>query len=109
MNKYKVIWTRTSKNDLERIIGYIAERDSIAAASKIYKKIKAGALNIENYPKKGKIVPELSKHNIISYHEHIIPPWRIIYRIENQIVYILAIIDGRRNIEDILMDRFMNL
>ena len=107
MNKYKVKWTKTSKNDLERIIGYIAERDSVSTASKIYKKIKDCAGNIENYPKKGKIVPELSKHNIISYFEHIILPWRIVYRIENEIVYILAVIDGRRNIEDILMDRFI--
>ena len=43
MKKYKVQWTKTGKKDLERIIGYIAERDCLSSAGKIYVKIKNGA------------------------------------------------------------------
>lgn len=107
MKKYKVLWTKTSLKDLERIIEYISERDNISAAKKIYLRIKKSTNTIELFPNKGRIVPELIKHNIVSYHEVIDSPWRIIYRIENKIVFILAIIDGRRNIEDILLNRFV--
>jgi addiction module RelE/StbE family toxin len=107
MKKYNVQWTKTAKKDLDRIIGYIAEKDSLSSAGNIYVKIKNSAQNIELFPNKGRIVPELARHNIISYREFIISPWRMIYRIENKNVYILAVIDGRRNIEDILIDRFL--
>jgi hypothetical protein len=33
--------------------------------------------------------------------------WRIIYKIENDIVYIMVVIDGRRNIEDILSKKIL--
>ncbi|HPJ41757.1 MAG TPA: type II toxin-antitoxin system RelE/ParE family toxin [Spirochaetota bacterium] len=42
-----------------------------------------------------------------NYRELIVVPWRIIYRIEEQKVYILAVIDSRRNFEDIILKRIM--
>ena len=58
-------------------------------------------------PLKGRIVPELRFFNILSYREMIYPPWRIIYRIMEDKVWILAVIDVRRNMEDILLERFV--
>jgi hypothetical protein len=45
---------------------------------------------------------------LIIYRELIELPWRIIYKIEEDKVFVLAVIDGRRNMEDILLDRFVN-
>ena len=58
-------------------------------------------------PEKGRIVPELEFFHIRTYREIIESPWRIIYRIEEQKAHILAVIDGRRNVEDILLQRFL--
>jgi len=33
--------------------------------------------------------------------------WRIIYKIENNDVYILMVIDGRRNVSDIVMKKLI--
>jgi toxin ParE1/3/4 len=32
-------------------------------------------------------------------------PWRIIYRIATPSVFVMTVIDGRRNVEDILLER----
>jgi plasmid stabilization system protein ParE len=58
-------------------------------------------------PLQGSVVPELRYHNILTYLELIGPPWRIIYKVEQNNVWVLAVIDGRRTVEDILLDRFL--
>ncbi len=104
MKKYKLLWTVTAKRDLEGIIEYIAQ-DSIEIAVEKYEEIKKAAEKIILFPKQGRIIPELAKQNIVKYREVIIPPWRVMYKIEEDVVYIMAVIDGRRNIEDILLER----
>ncbi len=101
---YSLKWTSTAKNDLTEIIKYIAF-DNIEIAKEKLKKIKEYVEQIKIFPEKGRIVPELYKENISNYREAIISPWRIIYSIDKEIIHVLAVIDGRRNIEDILMRR----
>jgi toxin ParE1/3/4 len=104
---YQVFWTQTAQRDLKRIIEYITV-DSKIQARKVYFAIKRNAANLRQMPLQGRIVPELSYFNILIYRELINPPWRIIYKIEENKVWVLAVIDGRRNVEDILLDRFIN-
>ena len=44
---------------------------------------------------------------MLTCRELIESPWRILYRIEADTVYVLAVIDARRNVEDLLLDRFV--
>jgi len=106
MKKYKVIWTATAKNDLDEIIEYIAQ-DSIEIAIQKYEEIKDSAQHLVLFPGQGRVIPELLKHNITKYKELIISPWRLMYKIEINVVYVMAVIDGRRNIEDILLQRLL--
>ena len=106
MKKYKVIWTDTAKKDLNEIIEYIAQ-ESIETAIQKYEKIKETARPLVLFPDQGRVIPELLKNNITKYKELIISPWRLMYKVENNIVYIMAVIDGRRNIEDILLQRLL--
>ncbi|MDA3941289.1 MAG: type II toxin-antitoxin system RelE/ParE family toxin [Spirochaetia bacterium] len=106
MKKCDVIWTDTAKKDLNDIIEYIAQ-DTIEIAIQKYEKIKGITRQLVLFPDQGRIIPELLKHNITKYKELIISPWRLIYKVDNNIVYIMAVIDGRRNIEDILLQRLL--
>ena len=103
---YSVFWTITAQNDLDNIIEYISN-DSIENALIILYKIKEKAETLYSFPERGRIIPELKYHNIENYRELILNPWRIIYKIEKDIVYVLSVIDGRRNIEDILLERLL--
>ncbi|HHJ40076.1 MAG: plasmid stabilization protein [Methylothermaceae bacteria B42] len=103
---YKVLWAQAAEEDLKSIIEYICI-DSPLAARDSLKKIKTKASNLCSFPQRGRIVPELKDQGIIQYRELIIPPWRMIYRIYEEQVYVLLVIDSRRNIEDVLLERLV--
>ena len=105
--KYEVIWSYVAENDLRNIIEYIA-KDSPANASKVFKKIRQKASSLYILPERGRIVQELRDQGILQYRELIISPWRVIYRISEKSVYVLSILDSRQNVEDILLERFIN-
>jgi hypothetical protein len=41
------------------------------------------------------------------YRELISSVWRIIYKVDNDSVYIMAIFDSRQNIEDLLLQKLL--
>ena len=105
--KYKVIWSNIAEKDLRNIIEYIAD-ENLLNAQKILKKIKEKASSLYLFPNRGRLVPELKDQGILQYRELIHSPWRIIYRISENKVYVLSVLDARRNIEDILLKRLLN-
>jgi plasmid stabilization system protein ParE len=105
--KYQVVWSNIAENDLNNIIEYIAD-DSPPNALKIFKSIKQKASSLSTFPERGRIVPELRDQGILQYRELVISPWRIQYRISEMNVFVLSVLDSRRNIEDILLKRLTN-
>jgi len=103
-DKYTVYWSQTAKDDLSEIIEYIS-KDSPQTALKILDSLEKQTNDLYQFPKRGRIIPELKKQNIYKYRELIRAPWRIFYKIEEKKVYVLAVIDGRRNIDDLLLRR----
>lgn len=103
---YKVIWSNVAESDLKDIIEYISI-DSPQNALRILKNIKQKTSKLYTLPERNRIVPELQDQGILQYREMIIPPWRLIYRIAERKVYVLSLIDSRRNVEDILLKRLI--
>lgn len=103
--KYQVAWAAIAHYDLKQIIDYIAI-DSPDNASRTLQKIKQKVSALYTMPDRGRIVPELKEQGIHTYRELIITPWRVIYRISDTTVFVLSVIDSRRNVEDVLLDRF---
>lgn len=101
---YKINWANVAENDLIEIIEYISI-ESPADALKILQKIKKMASSLHSLPERGRVVPELQDQGILTYREIVIPPWRIMYRISENEVYVLTVLDARRNVEDILLKR----
>lgn len=100
-------WTKTAAADLNSIIDYLA-LENIDAAERVLDKISQTASSLTPFPHRGRIVPELKAHGIVIYREMICAPWRIIYRTVGKTVLIMAVIDGRRNLEDLLLERFLH-
>lgn len=103
---YKVHWARVAEDDLKNILLYIAA-DSPANAVTIFGKIREKASSLTQFPERGRTVPELQDQGIFLYRELIVAPWRIIYRISDNKVYILSVLDSRQNVEDILLKRLL--
>jgi toxin ParE1/3/4 len=103
---YKIIWAESAEKDLSGILEYVI-RDNPTHAVKIFRTIKRKTSNLYHAPTRGRIIPELQEQGVLQYREPVIPPWRVMYRIAWQLV--LAVLDSRRNIEDILLGRLLNL
>ncbi len=107
-NIYKVKWTSNAKEDLLNIVDYI-KQDSIEGARRVYKQIKDKAHSSNFFPFRGRVVPELQRQGITIYRELIVNPWRIMYKIENNTVYIMAIFDSRQNVEELLLQKLLRV
>lgn len=105
-NRFQVIWTPTAKTDLIEIIKYISTENR-TTAKRIAKKIQEKAHKLNLYPERGRVVPELRNFGILIYRELIVKPWRIIYRLERKTVFILAVLDSRRDLESHLLERLL--
>ena len=105
---YQVIWTKTAESDLLAILGYIM-KDNPLAAKEAFNKIKLQAENLALFPERGSVVSELFTQGIGFYREIIVAPWRVMYRIVDKTVFVLAVIDARRNVEDVLLDRLIRI
>lgn len=106
---YDIEWTQTASVDLDEIIDYIS-LDSISQAIKIKNRLISKVDSLAKLPQRGRIVPELRKFGIISYREILISPYRVFYKIEKykSLVIILGVLDGRRDLVSLLIERVIN-
>ncbi len=107
MKKYKVIIDPQAKTDLKEIFVYVLVNDSLESANKLLDRIEETCFKLEKYPERGHIPPELRQTGIKNYLEIHYKPYRIIYEIDDKLVYIHSVIDGRRNIQEILSNRIL--
>ena len=107
MMPYEVEWTDAAREDLEAIADYIIAVDGPINALKVVEHLEERAESLTTFPMRGRVVPELRWHGVMSYRELVEKPWRLVYRIEAQRVLVVSALDGRRRLEDLLLDRFV--
>ncbi len=107
MQKYTVNWTDDAVSDFNNIIDYIFGENKTNAKN-IYLTIKEQCQDLDYFPLRGRIVPELEALGFTNYREIIYKRWRIIYSVESKNVYLLLILDSRQDIQEQLMYRILN-
>ena len=92
--KYKVNISRNAQNDLEHIFSYIAA-DSMNNAKRFILELEEKIYRLDTFPEGFAYIPE----NIFygTNYRHIIhKKYRVIYKIDNNSVYILRVIHGSK-------------
>lgn len=95
--EYKVVWSPEAIDDLESIAEYIG-RDSEFYARAVVTKILEVARNTRDFPWIGNILPELNDKNI---RERFVYSYRVVYRLDQNQILVIAVIHGKRLIENI--------
>ena len=93
MKDYKVYWTKSAKQDLREIIDYISI-NSKENALNILNLIAEKTSELKKMPFRCRILPELKELNIETYRELIVNPWRLIFKVINDEVFVIAVLDG---------------
>ena len=94
----RVSWSPEALDDVDSIAAYIA-KDSPFYASAVVRKILGTAESLGKFPYIGPIVPEVGEH---AFRERFIYSYRLIYRVTNEEVMVVAVIHGRRLLDPIL-------
>ena len=103
--KYSVFLTDSAAADIVEIWKYIALDDAISIADKIINGLEDAIQKINILPDKGHFPPELERVGIFDCREIHYKPYRIIYSFTGKNIYVIAVIDGRRYLQDILYQR----
>jgi toxin ParE1/3/4 len=105
--KYEVRIDNIASEDLYAIYRYVAVNDSPAKAEHLLDNIQKAMTSLETMPARGSIPPELQRWGIADFREIFFKPYRVIYEMRGRTVFIHAVLDGRRNCEDLLQQRLL--
>lgn len=105
--RYEAHLTAGAERDLESIYDYIAEFDSSASANRVLDKLLKTSEILATLPERGAYPRELLALGIREYRQVFFKPYRLIYRIIGQQVFIVLIADGRRDMQALLARRLL--
>lgn len=91
----RVAWSRHALEDVEAIVEYIG-RDSPAYAAAVVHRVLAATRRLERYPFSGRVVPGAEERAIREVFAY---SYRVIYRIQVEVVTILAVVHTRRHLD----------
>ncbi|MBN1363815.1 MAG: type II toxin-antitoxin system RelE/ParE family toxin [Syntrophaceae bacterium] len=104
---YEIFLTAAAAQDLEELHQYIVHHDTPVKAQYVLTRIEKTLASLSETPERGSYPKELSALGIREYREIFFKPYRLIYRIIGKRVYILLIVDGRRDMQALLQRRLI--
>ncbi len=105
---FAVLLTNDAARDLVVLYDYIALHDTPKEADYVLEQIEKAFSRLSEFPERGDYPKELAALGIREYREIFFKPYRIIYRILDKEVYVLLIVDGRRDMQRLLQRRLLD-
>jgi len=93
--------------DITAIFEYLLEAEGLGVAKKLVATLDEAIQSLNTLPHRGKYPPELQAEGITLFREIQCYPWRIFYHVAEKDVWVLAVLDGRRNIAQLLPERLV--
>ena len=104
---FTVLLTDDAVRDLDEIYDYIALHDAPQKAEYVLDQIERVFSRLSKFPERGAHPKELLALGIREYREIYFKPYRIIYRVIEKNVYVLLIVNGRRDMQALLQRRLL--
>ena len=106
----KIEWTPDGIASFNDILEYYRDRAGENISNTIYDKIMKEIELLESDEIKTKRTQELMDIGISDVYELVIKPWKVYYKIsgDNKKAYVLFVLDGRRNLEEILLSKVID-
>ncbi len=83
----------------------MAQNDSVGGADQLIDNLNYAATSLETIQLRGHCPPEVEHIGILEFKEILFKPYRIIYQMIASDVFIHCVLDGRRQVIDILQER----
>jgi len=105
--RYEVFLIATAEKDIDELYRYVRRNDSAEKADRLSQNIEQVILNLHTSPLRGHYPPELERLGVLEYREVFFKPYRIIYEVAGASVFVHCVLDGRRDLRDILQQRLL--
>ena len=102
---YPILITKAASLDLEEIVIWIAEHDSPSKANRVLDRLTETIAGIAALPRRGSRPRELPPGIHADYRQVFFKPYRVIYEATPTAIVIHAIVDGRRDLQSLLVRR----
>jgi toxin ParE1/3/4 len=99
--------TDDAARDLDELYSYIDRHDVPGKADLVLGRIEKILASLADTPERGVYPRELLDLGIKEYREVFFKPYRIIYRVIGDGVFVLLIADGRRDMQSLLQRRLL--
>jgi toxin ParE1/3/4 len=96
-----------AERDIIDIYEYIYFNDTPEKIYYVYSKLKEVINNLSTNPERGHPPKEFEKIGIKEYLEIYFKPYRIIFQIVNKRIQVHCVLDGRRDLEELLHKRLL--
>ena len=93
----RIEWSAAARQDLRDIRAHIA-RDSAQYARRFVDRIKAAVQGTQRFPAAAARVPDWDREDV---REIFVGQYRILFRFDEDVVYVLAVIHAARRLPDI--------
>lgn len=103
----KVFVLDSAQVDLTDLRSYIVKEFSRDTWLKTFAKIKTSIRNLAKHPRLGGVPPELVTLHLTQYRQILSGQNRIIYEVRTEAIYIHMVVDARRDIKTLLMQRLL--
>ncbi len=103
--RFDVLLTEHAEHDLEELYDYIAANDTPGNTARVLDRIEKALQSLSTFPERGSHPKELLALGIREYRQTFSKPYRLIYRIASRRIYVYLIVDGRRDMQTLLIRR----
>jgi len=104
---YRVRLAEDAEQDLIDIYRYVATHDSVEKATNVLDQLELLCSRLAELPGRGHFPPELERVGVTSCREVHFKPYRVIYELIRQDVFIHCVLDGRRDMQSLLTRRLL--
>jgi len=104
---YSVEFSAGAKQDLFKVYRYIKDAGKPETARYFSAQVKKACLSLSENPERGHTPEELKGLSVMLCRQIIFKDYRIIYQVIGKVVVISGIIDGHRQIREVMRQRML--
>ncbi len=105
--KFKVHVIADAEQDLFEIYRYISASGSPLNAERLLNELEQAIISLDHMPERGHVPSELRRIGVRGYREINLKVYRIFYEIIGNNVFVHCVLDGRRDLQDLLRQRLL--